>query len=172
MGVARVAVAPRLHLDEAFRLTVAAEHGGLRWRSLSGPLSSSVLSFLRERVGDLEQLQILLLLHAESESLWTPEAVASRLRMDDGVTARSLDDLRRNSLVDEAAGGEGRAFRYRPASTALAALVDELATVFAEASFEVMRAMNAIAVERMRTSAMKAFANSFVLGDEGKKKDG
>ena len=55
---------------------------------------------------------------------------------------------------------------------ALDEAIGNLAESYDENRLEVINLMNTNAIERVRTSAMRAFANSFLLGGGGKKNDG
>jgi hypothetical protein len=139
---------------------------------MTNGLSTIVLALLRERVESFEQLEVLLLVRRRRDTSWTADGVATQLRIDPRVAEESLDQLCRSNLVDVTVGGQALHFRYDPGNAELEAAVDDLARAYADDTLAVMKTMNANAVERVRTSAMRTFANAFVLGEKDKKKDG
>jgi hypothetical protein len=132
-------------------------------------ISDDVKSLLRDCIESFEQLEVLLLLHGTPDQTWAPDAVttASRLNLSEEAVADALAHLRRWKLVE----GEARLYRYSPANR-LDATVRALATAYEDDRLEVMRLMNQNALERVRTSALRAFADAFFVGGGGKKNDG
>ncbi len=137
-------------------------------------ISDDVKALLRDHIESFEQLEILLLLHRRRGDTWTPDSVARALSMnmdpDDAATA--LEDLCRSSLVDVRVDGAGRSYRYRQGAPNLEATIHALSEGYEEHRLEVIKLMNKNAIERVRTSAMRTFADAFFVGVGGKKKDG
>lgn len=132
-------------------------------------ISDDVNTLLRDCIESFEQLEVLLLLHRTPGETWSPDAVATAttLKLSSDVADDALAHLRRWKLID----GEARVYRYDPANR-LDATVRALAAVYEEDRLEVMKIMNQNAIERVRTSALRAFADSFFVGKGGKKSDG
>lgn len=136
---------------------------------MSEPIPEELVRLLRERVASLEQLETLLLLRRTRERTWALDEVAQRLSMPESSIEPCLAELAKHGLLAAEGSAGGRMWQYRPASDVLAALVDELAAVYDERRLEIMRMLSAQALERIRDSAAKAFADAFVIG---RKKDG
>lgn len=132
------------------------------------PLPHNVVTLLRERIESFEQLEILLLVHAERQRNWTAETVANALKITVAIATEALDHLCRKSLLDVRVGNAQLLFRFAPATPALDEDVAALAKVSRDRRVDVMSALSSNAVERMRTSTIRLFADAFLIG-RGKK---
>jgi hypothetical protein len=134
-------------------------------------ISSELKKFLRERIQSYEQLELLLLVRQSPSQVWSLELIAKRLRIQEAAALEAVNDLRNGELLEMMLDGHRRAYRYRPATPELARLSDELANAFEEERLALVRLMNQNAVERVRTAAMRMFADSFILrkkrGEDG-----
>lgn len=87
-------------------------------------------AFVRAAIPALRAVELLLLLRGQPERWWEPAVAAAHLGAVDVPAAtecvRLLQHLQRHELV---AAADGRV-RYRPATPALAALVDRLAQAY------------------------------------------
>lgn len=135
-------------------------------------ISDAVKALLRDCIESFEQLEILLLLHRMRGDAWTPESLAGELNLAPAAAADALDHLRRWNLTQVRAQGQRLLFRYHAATPSLESTIHALAETYEEHRVEVMKLMNKHAIERVRTSAMRAFADAFFVGGGGKKKDG
>lgn len=129
-------------------------------------IPQDVLELLRERVGSLEQLEALLLLHREPAHAWSLPELADELSLPTGMLASELDALVAAGLVAHA---QGR-WTYAPREAASGESVARLAALYPVRRLEVLRLLSDLAVQRIRGSAARAFADSFVIGR--RKKDG
>jgi hypothetical protein len=127
-------------------------------------ISSELKALLRERIHSYEQLELVLLVRQSPSQAWSLEPIAKRLKMPEAAALEAVDDLRNGGLLEIVLDGHRRAYRYRPATPELARLIDELAHAFEEERLALVRLMNQYAVERVRTAAMRMFADSFILG--------
>jgi hypothetical protein len=127
-------------------------------------LSDDVAAFLRERVSSFEQLELLLLLQREPTSEWTAQAAACALAIQTTAAADALEHLRRQDLVAVTVGGDAPTFRYAPKTPALDGSAMDLARTYATARIDVVQALTANAVERMRNSTIRMFADAFLIG--------
>ena len=127
-----------------------------------------IRDFLYERIESYEELTVLLWLHTHASRGGDTETIARDARIPMESAAQALSELRAKGLVTS-----------RDASTdsfTLAATesdsrtVARLAALYESRPLDVMKTMNANAIQRLRTSMMKSFANAFIVG--GKKKDG
>jgi hypothetical protein len=148
-------------------------HGGgglLSRRGLHRPMEEAiqadVLELLRERVGSLEQLEALLLLHRESARAWSLQEIAEGLSLPTGMLEGELDALVAAGL---AARANGR-WSYAPRDVTSGESVARLAALYPVRRLEVLRLLSDLALQRIRGSAARAFADSFVIGR--RKKDG
>jgi hypothetical protein len=134
-------------------------------------ISEKAKALLRDHIESFEQLEILLLLHRRRDDTWVPDSVATELKLDPDNMDEALGHLCRAHLAVRVEGA-ARPFQYSPGNPATDAAVGDLAQAYADNRLEVMNLMNTNAIERVRTSAMRAFANSFLLGGGGNKNDG
>lgn len=133
-------------------------------------ISSEVKGFLRGWVASYEQLQTLLLLRQQRNDSFSLASVAEALHVSEIIAAEALDHIRSVSLVEVVAGSDPPLFKYAPGSTHLSDLVDQLADAWENNQLRVMNQMSANAIERVRTGALRTFADAFLL--ERKKTDG
>ena len=127
-----------------------------------------VRDLVRERVHAIEQIEILLRLREQAPASLRIDALASALRVPEGLVEPALAHLVTHELV--AAAPEPRAFRYAPASAELDAAVSALAACYVDSRVELLRLISSNAVERLRSGSLKIFAEAFRL--RRKKKDG
>jgi len=136
-------------------------------------LSADVLAFLRAHVESYEHLAILLLVFRERLRDWSEGELVDRLRIPPPLAATAVQDLSSAGLLrvvpPGSGAGTGGANRYQYASCgATHATIAQLAQAFTDNPVQVVKALNANAIEKVRASAVRAFADAFVL----KKKDG
>ena len=134
-------------------------------------ISENAKALLRDHIESFEQLEILLLLHRRAGDTLDSDSIAVELKLDFDTVTEALGHLCRGRLVVRVEG-EARVFRYGPDRPGMDAAVSNLAESYDENRLDVINLMNTNAIERVRTSAMRAFANSFLLGGGGKKNDG
>jgi hypothetical protein len=140
---------------------------------LSESLSTDVLAFLRAHIESYEHLAILLLVFRERLRGWSEGELVDMLRIPPQLATSALRELCGAGLlrvVSEAPpGGAGPSGRYQYACAgATDATIARLALAYTENPVQVVKALNANAIEKVRASALRAFADSFVL----QKKDG
>lgn len=129
-------------------------------------IEADVVELLRERVGSLEQLEALLMLHREATRAWTLAEIAERLSVSALMLEAELDALVAAGLVVRR---DGR-WAYAPRDARSSEIVARLAALYPVRRLEVLRLLSDLAVQRIRGSAARAFADSFVIGR--RKKDG
>lgn len=138
---------------------------------MTNELDAEVRRVLSEHVTSYEQLEALLLLHGSAARDWTAADVAAALRIDAAVAAATLTALSAQRLLARAEGASPPRYRYAPVDSALAGGIDKLAQAYAEMRLEVVKQMSANAIERVRSSAARTFADAFLLGQK-KTRDG
>jgi hypothetical protein len=90
-----------------------------------------VWRFLKNHVGRLEQLLVLLFLRRNSNRSWTAGDVGAAIRLPSRVVADELEVLGRQHLVDVRLGSDVR-YRYAPIDPALDSLVGLVAASYSE----------------------------------------
>jgi DNA-binding transcriptional regulator LsrR (DeoR family) len=107
-------------------------------------------------VESYEQLEVLLLLVNSRELLWSCEAICQKLQLSEPVVAEALDALRRRRLVTTVEHEITGSF-YAPEDAALNKAVMELSRAYDCQRLEIMKAMTANAIQRLRATAADAF---------------
>jgi hypothetical protein len=125
----------------------------------SDEIPEPVRRLLLERVTDFEELEVLLhfLRHPDARS--TVRDVADEVRLSRDVVARSVAALCARELL--ARLDDGSAYQYRPGTPELASSCEALRQLHNEDRFAIVKLMGRLAIERLRQSAPKAFANAF-----------
>jgi hypothetical protein len=133
-------------------------------------------ALLRDLITSFEMLEIFLLMRADPDLSWTVQSVASRVHVSDDIVARALQALHVSQLIelitDPGANPSAQRaqYRYGPGTPALVEAADELARDYSERRAAVLSTMSTNAIERLRSGALSAFADAFILGS--KRKDG
>ncbi|MGH7337616.1 MAG: hypothetical protein ACREI7_08565, partial [Myxococcota bacterium] len=130
-------------------------------------LSDRVRRLLRGPLDSFEKLEIVLALRARGSDPVLPDALESLVGTPMHVLGAALDELVAEGIVERRADG---AAGISPASDPVA--LEELADAWSNARAAVLGAMTARAVERIRASAARAFADAFKLGDGRKDRGG
>ena len=146
-----------------------------------GPVdpSDQLVAFVRQHIGSIELLEVLLLLHRRPEEAWDADTVAAELRIQPRSVAGRLAVLNGMGLAKPQASGTDppppsqngavngypttELFRFEPES-ALAPLVDELAAVYQTHRVRIIEIIFSQPADNIRV-----FADAFVIGRGGKK---
>ena len=137
---------------------------------MNDELGDKTRTLLRDFITSFEMLEIFLLLHANPGRDWGTVEVAGLTHIADDLVARALESLRARRLIRGSPPLQPGRFQYSPDSRDLADAADELARDFAERRAAVLSTMSTNAIERLRSGALNAFADAFILGS--KRKDG
>jgi DNA-binding IscR family transcriptional regulator len=132
-------------------------------------IPEDVRSFLLEHIESYAQLEVLALLRKQPARGFSSEAAAAEANLPESAAEAALDELRRSGVLELTVLNGRQGFRYRPRKPETDRTVARLLQAFEENPIAIVKLMNATAMERVRTSAMRAFANAFVLAR--KKKD-
>lgn len=137
-------------------------------------IPNDVLALLEERLAGLDELEVLLLVRGDTSQSWTPSEVAERLGVPVSSSDAALESLCKAGLLVPSGGGGGaeRRYAYGPGTPELDQTVASLADIYMERRLEVMRILSNSALERIRSAAARTFADAFVIGRSGRKKDG
>lgn len=126
-------------------------------------LPADVQALLFNHIESYEQLEILLLVRREASANWTAERIGSRLAISAILAKEALTALCASRLVKLRSGSLGLEYEYAAESPALDESVSGLASVYTTHRFEIIKTMSANAIKRMRTGALRAFADAFIL---------
>jgi hypothetical protein len=132
-------------------------------------IPQDVIALLQEHVHSYEQLEILVLLRGWSGEELVDQAVAQALGIPVESAAGALRQLAETGVLESITQSDLQ-WRYRGPRDDLRPAIDGLAKAYKESRLEVMRLMTVNAIRRMRTGAMRAFADAFVVGK--KRNDG
>jgi hypothetical protein len=118
---------------------------------------------LRDHIESYEQLELLLLMRSERGAAWTEETLTARLHLAASLVAAALDGLKSAGFVQAQVQGGARHYTYLSQSDEVEATVDRLAAAYREYPIPIIKLMSANAIERLRTSALRTFADAFIL---------
>jgi DNA-binding IclR family transcriptional regulator len=136
---------------------------------MSDSIPEDIGRLLRDGVASLEGLELLLLLRKERNRAWAVDEIARRLSIPQSSVEPALIEPVQYGLLTREGSGGSECWRYAPRTTEMDAMVERLAGLYDDRRLEVMRMLSAHAMERIRNSAARAFADAFVIG---RKKDG
>jgi len=119
--------------------------------------------FLRDHIESYEQLELLLLLRNERDVSWTAETLSTRVRMPSSLVSAALSELHAAGFVAVSSEGGEERHRYLLLPGELEATICKLAQVYREQPIEIVKLMSANAIERVRTAALRTFADAFIL---------
>jgi len=125
-----------------------------------------VKRFLLENLESYEQLQSLLLIAKAPDKDWTAKSVAETLRLPSASAHSALEHLSRRRLLNGRGEVDAMLFKYHPEHASVVQRLDEICCAQLHV---VLRWMNANALERVRSEAIKTFADAFLMK---KKPDG
>jgi hypothetical protein len=126
-------------------------------------LPAGVRQFLETHVDSFEQLEVLLLLHAAPDQEFTAGDVSKRLSIAADLAETTLSALQRSGLV-AVRRGNGRLYKFSARPAELGSVVDDLARTYQRDATPVVRLIAERAMDRVRTSAARLFADAFRLG--------
>jgi hypothetical protein len=119
-------------------------------------LPDEVRALLTEHVSSFERLEVLLLLESRREH-WTMDEIAGELRLSVTLIAPACDSLVVGRLLFRETTGE---LRFAPAQE-LVPVCELLQRRYREDPLAVVRVISDLALERLRSSAARAFADAF-----------
>jgi hypothetical protein len=110
-------------------------------------LSPTAREFARVRLRSLLQLDVVLLLQADTEVWWSAARVASALRVGADAAGRALEELAAGNLLDVRIATD-LTYRFAPWHENAAQMMSEIAANHYEAKAIVARSSTASAAER------------------------
>lgn len=123
-------------------------------------IAPDLRSFILERIQSVAELEALLLLQKHQGQTWTSGRVADRLYVTEPAAMEILTRLATESLC----AVEGAGFRFAPASAQEAALVGQLADVYARHLIPVTRIIHS------KPARIQKFADAFRFRNDKKEK--
>jgi len=133
----------------------------------SDGLPRAVRALLREHIRSIEQLDLLLWLHARPSESHSVRAAAEALGSSDALAENTLAHLARQGLVTLSTTPSRT--HYAPRTEQLAAQVSLLAATFGGARAEVLTFISTCALDRVRDAQGRAFAHAYLV--HGTKKE-
>jgi DNA-binding IclR family transcriptional regulator len=131
-------------------------------------IASDVRRLLDAHVETYAQLEVLIRLASDCDRHWTIDDLAHELAIPVASVREAVDHLLRSGLIERSDQGGEALFTCR-AHREVLPLLESLAEAYRVNRLAVVNLMNANALERMRTAAMRAFARAFQIGtrDDG-----
>ena len=120
-------------------------------------LPNDVRHLLANKVDSLETVEVMFLAWREPATVWTVGTASARLRLPADSVATALSELADARLLAADAVG----YRYAPVTAADASAVVALCKLYDGDRLLVLREMSALAMERIRSSAARAFSDAF-----------
>lgn len=111
-------------------------------------LSNEVKEFIAEHVHSVLQLEVLLLVSQNKDTLWTPVAVGRKLHLRPESAKVQLDGLSRGLVTLDR--DDEDLYRYNPASDELNQIVSQLATAYATQRVAVLTLIFTKPVDKVR----------------------
>jgi hypothetical protein len=126
-------------------------------------LDIDIRRLLFEQITSYEQLETLLLLHGRPAQGWSVAAVAAAVGIDAANAVSALNELLAQRLAASSIDGHEPEYHYAAAQSGMGDAVDRLARAYAEQRLEIVEQMSANAIERVRSSAARAFSDAFIF---------
>ena len=124
-------------------------------------IPESVQRFLFEHIHSFEELEIVVLLNGDVSQRSTDKSIAEQLKIAVNLVADALKALRNRGIV-ETLTESGTVFNVISAN--YKAELSEMMAVYERHRLEIVMRMSRNAIERVRTGAMRAFADCFFVG--------
>lgn len=135
-------------------------------------LPQNVQELLAERIESFEQLEVLLRLFEGRSQSWTADSLAEQLNIPVAAVLPALAHLRAVELLVASGEPGNEKYGYAPRDAEADQAVRALAEVYRTNRLSVLQLMSANAIDRVRSRAIRLFADSFLLGRSKSKKDG
>ena len=129
----------------------------------SSELPEDVREFLRHRIVSFEQLEVLLLLRRERAGRWDVASLSARLRISETLIVTALGGLVASGLVRPWPQDEPAQYLYGVENEHLDATIGSLETTYRKQPIQIIRQMSGDAIERVRNSALRIFADAFIV---------
>ncbi|HEV7668218.1 MAG TPA: hypothetical protein VGS22_06820 [Thermoanaerobaculia bacterium] len=127
-------------------------------------------SFLRDYVESYEELKALICLGTARDTWSTAESLASECRVNEETILTALERLAHVGLLARRDAPSALEFRLHDDFQTRGDLFDRLAVMYRQNSLQLIEVMTKNAIERVRASALRTFADSFRI--RGSRDDG
>lgn len=124
-------------------------------------VGEAIRAFLRDYIDSFESLEVLLLLRRERTAC-TAEELCRRLKTRAPMIDDALASLVRARLINTDQNVL-TLYKYADEDSARDAIVASLESVYRDEPIQIMQLMSTNAIERLRTSTIRAFADAFVV---------
>lgn len=129
---------------------------------MASDLSTAVVGFLRQHVGSIELLEVLLLLNRHRDRSWDADAVAAELRIQPRSAGARLSSLEQAGII------KATSLRYAfNADSEHVTTIGEL-----DAAYQTHRVRIIEAIFSKPADNMRVFADAFVFRGKGPTSDG
>jgi hypothetical protein len=125
-------------------------------------VDEAVRALLRDYIDSFESLEVLLLLRRE-RSVYTVEELCGRLKTRAPLIDDALASLVRARLVNTTDQNALTLYTYADEHLVQDAIVGLLECAYRDEPLQILQMMSTNAIERLRTSTIRAFADAFVL---------
>jgi predicted transcriptional regulator len=126
-------------------------------------LTPDVQMLLHAHIESYEQLEMLLLMRGNTATPWTQDALSERLHMALSLVQAALEGLKSAGFVEGRVDGGAKHYSYLGQSEGMEATLSRLAAAYRENPIPIVKVMSANSLERLRTAALRTFADAFVL---------
>ena len=124
--------------------------------------------FLFEQIDSYEQLESLLYLGREPSDEHTADEVARAVKMPAAAVSAALQVLHERGFLSKSGASPNPAFGYAPREARLRDATQKLVRAYRTNPLDIIRIMSANSVARVRTSALHAFTDAFLLRKRSK----
>jgi len=122
-----------------------------------------VRTLLRTRIETYEQIEVLRVLQSDPQREWNSEELGEQLHLAPQFVEVALEALDSGGFVRRSAPEASRRGCYSPATAEIKASAERLLHEYRERPLRVIQLISTYAIERLRTGALRAFADAFVL---------
>lgn len=120
-------------------------------------------TLLHDHIESYEQLEMLLLMRGDAVTSWTEESLSGRLHMALSLVQVALKGLGSAGLVQARAHEGANCYSYLCQCDSVEATISRLAAAYRENPIPIIKVMSANSLERLRTAALRTFADAFIL---------
>lgn len=131
-------------------------------------MTPEIQRLLETTIDSFEKLEIVRSLWRQDAAPWSAERLAERVGTSADHIEASLDELTAAGIVRSMAKGRELAAAK---GCAQAPTIEQLLALYAEDPLAIMRVINEIAVQRIRSMAARTFADSFLMRRPKKPED-
>lgn len=123
-------------------------------RSESSGLPELIAHSVDLLVDSLNGLEVLIALYRAADRTWTPDQVASLLRMSPRAARHELERLTARGVADSSGAGDDSIFCYQPLDSTQAAHVARIADAYATRRIEIINYVASGNLRRMRAGSL------------------